>query len=110
VSGFILALGFIAIVVGFLALIPAMLGMLQDWSDVIVTRSFSVAMTGIILGCVFLLTGLLLGGSKPELVEGRCYQAVKHGSYVPITVSTGKSVVIVPSYTESIDLVEVRCE
>lgn len=103
------AFGLVLCLCGLIAVIPLMVAMMRNWTDRYVFGLILGIVSAFIIGCVLMVVGLMLGGGKPELVEGHCYQAVKHGHTVPIVVSTGKSTVVIPSYTETIDLVEVRC-
>jgi hypothetical protein len=70
-----------------------------------------LSILGVLLGVVLLVLGgvgleIMLGvDSGPSVMEGACYRAVAHDSYVPI--STGKVTVIVPMH--DVDLVEIKC-
>lgn len=104
---FVLAILFL--VVGLLAMFVALVGMIVDRYDFLVTPGMLVMLGGFIGFTILVVIGLLFGGDKPHVEAGHCYEAVAHGSYMPVVVSTGKTTTIIPMYVEGIDLVERLC-
>lgn len=112
-------LSVLLLLVGALAIIPMMAAMFFGDLDAAITirgRSIELVplflmtvVTGLILGIVMLGVNFALSPASPELVDGRCYQAVRHERTTLLPVVVGKTTVIIPSHTSGIDLVEVRC-
>jgi hypothetical protein len=66
-----------------------------------------VAVGGSLVALLFVVLGigLMTGADGPTVIEGACYRAVAHNSYVP--VNTGKVTIIVPM--RDVDLIQITC-
>lgn len=85
------------------------IGLLTD-SDGLATAGVGLLVAGVVLCLAGLGVYLVFGGSiSTPLREGACYRAVRHSTTTLIPVSTGKTVILIPSTTSGIDLEEITC-